>query len=251
MKFDDLDAQMRAIETARDISADTAATLVARIDGRSFTRLTKEVHDLDRPFDINMRDWMLTTVEHLMQCGFRVKFGYTQSDEISLLFDPNEQSYGRKLRKWNSVLAGEASGAFSLQAGRPAAFDCRIIELIRPQLVVDYFRWRAEDAKRNAINAHCYWILRDKNLSATGATSQLEALTTDEKLALLKHNNRPFESLPLWHSRGSGVIWQATQSPAKNPLTGEQVVAQRKKLCRITELPERDDYSSFIEQQLK
>jgi tRNA(His) 5'-end guanylyltransferase len=29
---------------------------------------------------------MLVTVEHLMECGFRVIYGYNESDEISLLF---------------------------------------------------------------------------------------------------------------------------------------------------------------------
>lgn len=238
---------MRAIENARDTFADPNATLVARIDGRSFTRLTKELLDLDRPFDIKMRDWMLTTVEHLMQCGFRVKFGYTQSDEISLLFDPAEQSYSRKLRKWNSVLAGEASGVFSLQAGKAAAFDCRIIELSRPQLVVDYFRWRAEDAKRNAINAHCYWILRDENLSANDATSRLESLSLNEKLEFLRGHGRSFDAMPKWQVRGSGVIWHKIEKPAVNLRTGEQVIAQRNQLLRVLELAEREDYSSFIE----
>ena len=36
-----------------------------------------------------------------------------------------------------------------------AAFDCRISQLPSLDLVVDYFRWRGEDARRNALNAHC------------------------------------------------------------------------------------------------
>jgi len=36
---------------------------------------------------------MVTTVEHLMQCGFRVIYGYTQSDEISLLFHRDETAF--------------------------------------------------------------------------------------------------------------------------------------------------------------
>jgi tRNA(His) 5'-end guanylyltransferase len=61
-----------------------------------------------------------------MQCGFRVIYGYTQSDEISLLFHPEENSFGRKTRKLNSILAGEASAKFSLQLGDHGSFDCRI-----------------------------------------------------------------------------------------------------------------------------
>ena len=38
---------------------------------------------------------------------------YTQSDEISLMFHRDETLFDRKLRKYNSVLAGEASVSFS------------------------------------------------------------------------------------------------------------------------------------------
>lgn len=114
MKFDDLDKKMRVYETAHDHCALPDLYLVARIDGRGFTRLTKEVHKFDAPYDERFRDLMVDTVEHLMTCGFNVVFGYTQSDEISLLFDPRENAFGRKLRKFNSVLAGEASAKFSV-----------------------------------------------------------------------------------------------------------------------------------------
>ena len=44
-----------------------------------------------------------------MECGFRVIYAYTESDEISLLFAPEETTFGKKVRKYNSILAGEAS----------------------------------------------------------------------------------------------------------------------------------------------
>jgi tRNA(His) guanylyltransferase len=52
---------------------------------------------------------MIETVKHLMNCGVRIVYGYTQSDEISLLLHPNETSFNRKERKLNSILPGEAS----------------------------------------------------------------------------------------------------------------------------------------------
>src|SRR5215475_14364725 len=110
MKFDDLDKKMRQFETSHDFCVLPGIFMVARIDGRSFTRLTKEVHRFEAPFDERFRDMMLATAEHLMAgCGFDVTYGYTQSDEISLLFAPDESAFGRKLRKLHSVLAGEAS----------------------------------------------------------------------------------------------------------------------------------------------
>ena len=51
MKFDDLDAKMRVFETAHDYCVLPSIHMVARLDGRSFTRLTKEVHQFEAPYD--------------------------------------------------------------------------------------------------------------------------------------------------------------------------------------------------------
>src|ERR1044071_309787 len=125
MKFDELDAKMRVFETAHDRSVLPEMFLVARIDGRNFTRLTKEVHKFEAPYDVRFRDMMIDTTAHLMNCGFKTIYGYTQSDEISLLFDPAITTFDRKTRKFNSILAGEASAKFSLLLNNLACFDCR------------------------------------------------------------------------------------------------------------------------------
>src|SRR6266436_2691305 len=49
MKFDDLDQKMRVFETAHDLCALPGLYMVARLDGRSFTRLTKEVQPFEAP----------------------------------------------------------------------------------------------------------------------------------------------------------------------------------------------------------
>ena len=161
MKFDELDDKMRVFETGHDLCVLPGLYMVARLDGRSFTRLTKDVHQFEAPFDARFRDMMLATTEHLMTgCGFNVVYGYTQSDEISLLFALEENSFQRKLRKLHSILSGEASAKFSLLLGAMAVFDCRISQLPTVDLVVDYFRWRNEDAHRN-VRVHCNGRWRD------------------------------------------------------------------------------------------
>ena len=129
MKFDELDQKMRVFETAADYCVLPELFMVARLDGRSFTRLTKEVCQFQAPFDERFRDLMTATAQSLMTCGFRVLYAYTESDEISLLFDFQEELFGRKLRKYNSTLAAEASARFSLLIGQVATFDCRISQL--------------------------------------------------------------------------------------------------------------------------
>jgi len=123
MKFDDLDRLMRPYETAYDFCVPMGNHIVVRLDGRGFPRLTKDIWQFDAPFDPRFRDLMTQTVAHLMQCGFNILYGFTQSDEISLLFHPADDTFARKTRKLTSVLAGEASACFTHQHGQMATFD--------------------------------------------------------------------------------------------------------------------------------
>jgi tRNA(His) guanylyltransferase len=246
MKFDDLESKMRVYETAKDNSAVPGMYLIARIDGRSFTRLTKEVHKFEAPFDIRFRDMMVETVKHLMNCGFTVQYGYTQSDEISLLFALNESAFSRKPRKYNSILAGEASAKFSLLLGAIGTFDCRLIELPNAGLVVDYFRWRNEDAHRNSLNGYCYWRLRQTGLTERQATRKIEGISIAEKNELLFGLGVNFNEVPAWTKRGVGLYWTEVEKEGFNPKTQETVQTKRRQIHVDVDLPMREAYSSFV-----
>jgi tRNA(His) guanylyltransferase len=51
------------------------------------------------------------------------------------------------------------------------------------ELAVDYFRWRNEDAHRNALNSHCYWLLRKKGEKATAAANFLNKKAVAKKMS--------------------------------------------------------------------
>jgi len=246
MKFRELDAKMRVFETAHDHCALPGLHLVARLDGRSFTRLTREELGLAAPFDEGFRDLLIATCEHLMECGVEVAYAYTQSDEISLLLAPDAPAFGRKLRKLNSVLAGEASAKLSLLLGRPVCFDCRVSQLPRGEDVVDYFRWRNEDAARNALQSHCYWLLRRQGRNAQEATTELAGTSTAERNELLFANGINFNELPSWQKRGIGLYWEQFTKSGLNPVTGESQPAERRRIKRDLNLPMKDAYSEFI-----
>jgi tRNA(His) guanylyltransferase len=247
MKFDELDAKLRIFETAHDLCVLPDIFMVARLDGRNFTRLTKEIHQFEAPFDPKFRDYMATTVEHLMGCGFHIIYGYTQSDEISLLLHRNEQAFSRKIRKINSILAGEASAKLSLLLGSMATFDCRVSQLPTVNLVVDYFRWRNEDAHRNALNAHCYWILRKKGEKAVTVAQKLDKISDSDKNELLyREGGINFNNLPKWQKRGLGLYSESYSKAGLNPVTGEQVFATRKRIKVDLELPMKEEYGEFI-----
>lgn len=246
MNFDDLDKKMRIYEQSLDQIILPDMFLVARLDGRSFTRLTKEICKFEAPFDVKFRDMMIGTVKALMDCGFRVIYGFTESDEISLLFHPDENTFGRKVRKYNSTLAGVASAAFSLQLGMSAVFDCRMVPLPSVERVRDYFSWRQEDAHRNALNSHCYWMLRKEGLSVQDATKQLEGRSVAFKNELLFSRGINFDTLPSWQKRGVGVYWNDVLKEGFNPVTMQATTTSRRALHTELELPLRENYAAFI-----
>ena len=251
MKFDELDEKMRVFETNYDYCVLPKIYIVARIDGRSFTRLTREIHEFEAPFDARFRDYMVQTTSHLMDCGFRTIYGYTESDEISLLFHPGDSLFGRKARKIISILAGEASAKFSLLLGDTACFDARISELPTKDLVVDYFRWRSEDAHRNALNSHCYWMLRRKGKTAGEATDLLSGMSVSDKNELLYQNGINFNDIPNWQKRGIGLYWGEYEKASVNPKTQEHVTAIRRQIVVNYDLPMREQYDMFIRKALE
>jgi tRNA(His) 5'-end guanylyltransferase len=58
--------------------------VVARLDGRAFSRFTR---GMARPFDQDFADLMVETTKYLVE-QTQAAVGYTQSDEISLVIDP-------------------------------------------------------------------------------------------------------------------------------------------------------------------
>jgi tRNA(His) guanylyltransferase len=250
MKFSELDSKMRVFETSSDHCVLPGIWMIARLDGRSFTKLTKETlkaptgESLKNPFDDYFKQLMSETTKFLTE-SMPVVYSHTHSDEISLLFSLDTDFFNRKTRKLNSILAGEASAFFSLKANQHASFDCRICELPSNQTVVDYFRWRQEDAARNALSSYCYWTLR-KKLSVKKATNFIKGLSTSEKNEMLFDLGINFNEIPNWQKRGIGFYWSETTKTGFNPVTQKNVQTIRSVLTIDEDLPMKDKYASFI-----
>jgi tRNA(His) 5'-end guanylyltransferase len=163
-----------------------------------------------------------------------------------MLFRRDDQSFGRKLRKLNSLLAGEASAKFTSLLGEVTAFDCRISQLPTRDLVLDYFRWRNEDAARNALNAHCYWMLQKGGFDGAAATAEVEGKSVSANNELLFGRGANSNELPPWQRRGCGVVWERYEKTGKNPKTGEITTTQRRRLKTLLELPVGDQYETFV-----
>lgn len=247
MKFEQLDRKMRVYETAHDHCVLPGMHMVARIDGRSFSQLTRTTAQITAPYDERFRDAMVATLEHLFaSTGFSVLFGYTQSDELSLLFRQDESLFGRKLRKFLSVLAGEASAKFSLTFGMLGAFDARISQFPNADDVVDYFRWRSEDAHRNALNGHSYWLLRRQGLDDHAATEQLKGVSVADRNELLFKAGINFNEIPAWERRGIGIHWVEEPFEGVNPKTGAAVTSTKRRPRVRFDLPMRTEFDALV-----
>ena len=143
-----------------------------------------------------------------------------------------------------------ASATFSLELGQPVAFDCRIVPLPNIELVKDYFLWRQEDAHRNALNAHCYWMLRKEGESVEAATSLLEGKSVSYKKELLFSKGINFDKLPSWQKRGVGIYWDEFEKSGYNPIKNIEEKALRRDLKVDMNLELGEKYGRLIEKLL-
>lgn len=242
MRADYFDKKMRAFEEANDPHLIPEMFVLARIDGRNFGRLARKELKVP-PFDIGMRDAMLSTTKHVMDSGFKSVYGFTQSDEISLLFDKTIHNiYNGKIRKINSILAGEASAKFSMLMNHHGAFDCRTIQIPTIDLVGDYFLWRRADSETNCINGWCYHVLTTKeNLTPEMAQKHIDRKDFAFKNELLFRHRINFIDLPNWQKRGIGIYWEQYEKEGYNPISKEKVKVPRNRLNVNFDLPLRPD----------
>jgi len=156
--------RLKRYELVTDVCLPRRIPIIARLDGKAFHTYTQ---GMKRPFDEDFRSIMEYTAYRCCKLVEGCRFGYTQSDEISLLLvdyatHDTEAWFDYRLSKMISVLSSICTGAF-IQASLlkmpevflnkgPAAFDCRVFSLPREE-VLDYFLDRQRDSERNAINS--------------------------------------------------------------------------------------------------
>ncbi|KAB1229598.1 tRNA(His) guanylyltransferase Thg1 family protein [Chryseobacterium viscerum] len=248
MKFEEIEALMRKNESLLEQYILPENFMIVRLDGRGFTKLTKEKLSLEKPFDQKFSQVMIDTTKYLFSIGFKVIYGYTQSDEISLLIHKDDNTFNRKIRKINSVLAGEASAFFSLQFQEICVFDCRTIAIPNREMLLDYFCWRQEDSHRNSLSAYCYWTLRKNGFNAKQTTETIEKMSQSDKNELLFQYGINYNNLPSWQKRGVGILDKEIKKQGFNPVIKEPVVYLRNELFVENELATRESYRTFLKE---
>jgi tRNA(His) guanylyltransferase len=246
MNFNELDAKMRRYETLNERSFFDETDLVIRLDGRGFSGLTEQ-HELEKPFDHRFQDIMSATVKYLMsETGFKFSYGYHQSDEISLLLSRKDQSFERKERKLVSILASAAAAKFTEQFGSIGTFDGRVSVLPTTELVVDYFRWRQEDAARNALSGYAYWLLRQHGYNGRQAAAALNGASRADKHEVLFRYGLNFKNVPAWQKNGTGFWFEKYLKTGFNPKTGQDVKVWRNRLAQPIALPYGEEYGALM-----
>lgn len=158
MKNDSLGDRMKAYEGIPQLQLMRRTPVVIRIDGKAFHTFTR---GLDKPYDLALNEAMASTMHALCGSIQGAVFGYTQSDEISILLQDwatltTERWFDYKVQKMVSVVASMTTAIFNSIYTHPkkgqhmALFDARAFNVPFEE-VTNMFLWRQQDAVRNSI----------------------------------------------------------------------------------------------------
>ena len=83
MKLESLESKLRTYESLNDRYVLPGMWTIVRVDGRNFTRLTKEVMEYEAPYDLRFRDAMVAAASHLMQAGTKSTLAYSERRDLT------------------------------------------------------------------------------------------------------------------------------------------------------------------------
>lgn len=186
-KQDSLGDRMKRYEELTNYRLLSRTPVILRIDGRAFHTFTK---GFKRPFDTLLSTVMCETLKHLCENTSNCVFGYTQSDEITLIllenFEQNNLSspwFDNRIQKLCSIVSSMTTFIFnrsfskhleeeyeifneawnrSVQkeklfdryfaaAASGATFDCRAFNVPSITEAINCVIWRQQDATKNSI----------------------------------------------------------------------------------------------------
>lgn len=160
---------------------------IIRLDGKAFHTFT---NGLNRPFDESFTDWMTQTTQLLCKEIQGVKFGYVQSDEISLVltdFDTitTDAWFDGNIQKIASVSASIATAWFNKfnETEKIAYFDSRVFTIPHEDEVINYFIWRQKDCIRNSISSVAQSMFSQKELHGKSTDAMISMIENEDGYA--------------------------------------------------------------------
>jgi len=197
--------RMKRYEEVFNTSLMRRTPVIIRLDGKAFHTYTR---DRKKPVDENLSLAMQFATQYLVKNIQGCKFGYTQSDEISLLltdYDTLETDawFDNTIQKIVSISASYCTLIFNRQLHsldmlkasydpkiqikppKDAYFDSRAFNLPREE-VCNYFIWRQQDCRKNAISMAA---------QANFSHKQLHKMKSGDKIAMLSTVGIDFETV--------------------------------------------------------
>lgn len=227
MTGDSLGDRMKAYEDVSRHHVMKRTPTIIRLDGRAFHTFTKCLRHYDdsmteTPYSVKFHNVMTLTMMGVMSQTQNAVFGYTQSDEISILlrdWDRHEtqQWFDGVLQKIVSVSASTASVIFNYFFERDlrsaklfsdlAQFDARVFNIPEAE-VVNYFIWRQQDAMRNSIQMLGRFYFSQKQMNGKSNVQVQE---------MMKEKGVSWDDIATWMKRGTCAF--------PNPVRGEDIEA--------------------------
>lgn len=177
--------------------------LVVRLDGKNFHSFTK---GLKRPFDPALSSLMRETMMAMVD-KFQATVGYTQSDEITLIWsykadDRFELPFAGNMQKIESLMAAFCSVFFNSQlltylpqkAHLLATFDCRAFMVPTVTEAYNCVLWRQQDATKNAISMAAQSMFSHKSLQGMHGPEMQERMWAEHGVN--------FNDYPAYFKRG-------------------------------------------------
>lgn len=160
MAKDSLAERQKRYEKAYDQTIMRRIPVIIRVNGRSFSRITRY---LDRPYCPVFMDIMANTMLAVIKKLDGTVFGYQQNDEITFIVR-NDQSFdtepffGNRIQKITSIAAATTTLEFNklllqsnLNLQDDALFDCKAFGIPNITEAVNNLIWRQQDCTRSAI----------------------------------------------------------------------------------------------------
>lgn len=219
---DNFGNRMKNYEQVSNLQLEKKIPVAIRLDGKAFHTFTRGFR---KPFDDYLISAMQKTMKYLCENIQGCVFGYTQSDEITLILIDyqNENSdawFDYRISKMCSVAASMATLEFNrvfnkeikdeidscqlnkycraIDAG--ALFDARCFNIPQEE-VANLIYWRQADAIRNSIQSVGQYYFSQKQLHKKSCEEIKEMLKTEESIN--------WDALPNTYKYGSCCIKRA------------------------------------------
>lgn len=190
--------------------------VIIRLDGKAFHTYTR---GCKKPYDQDLHEVRQHTLKHLCENIQGVVFGYSQSDELSLVLKDwdtfqTQGWFDNKLQKlcsvsasmctayWNERVLTVAYGLHN-KVSDVAIFDSRVFNLPKEE-VVNYLVWRQQDWERNSVQMLAQSLYSHKELQ--GLSCKQLVTKVEEEHGIVWGNLPTHQKRGEFWIRGEGLV---------------------------------------------